>query len=74
MPYNSMANNSWNSPLASNEEQFELSAHDICRQSCTLGYSPVRFQQMLSEQGALATARTLLASNRFQDGFRDFGN
>ena len=34
-----------------------------------LGYSPTRFIQMVSEQGGLQAARSLLASSSVSDGF-----
>lgn len=51
------------------EAEFEMAIHDMCREARLIGYNPVRFQQMLAEQGALATGHQLLTSKRFHDGF-----
>lgn len=51
------------------ESQLEDAMNEICRESRRLGYIPTRFLQMLSDQGALVTARQLLASDRYHDGF-----
>ena len=49
--------------------QLEAAMHEICGESCRLGYVPTRFLQMLNEQGALITAHQLLASDRYHHGF-----
>ena len=51
------------------ETEFEKSMHDLCREARSIGYNPVRFQQMLAEHGALSTAHQLLASKVIHDGF-----
>lgn len=51
------------------EAKFEEETREICRQARVIRYNPVRFEQMLSEYGALSTARRLLDSDRFHDGF-----
>ena len=51
------------------EAEFEKTMDDLCREAKSIGYNPIRFQQMLAEQGALATAHQLLASKGFHDGF-----
>ena len=51
------------------EAEFERAAYDICHAAKAIGYRPVRFQQMLDELGAVDTARQLLASRRFHEGF-----
>ena len=51
------------------ETQFEQAAREICLKARAAGYSPIRFERMLREHGALATAHQLLAANRFHDGF-----
>ena len=51
------------------EAKFEEEMREICRQAHAIRYFPRRFEQMLSEHGAVTTARLLLDSNRFHDGF-----
>ena len=51
------------------EALLEQAMRDACREARAVGYAPVRFEQMLAEQGTVATAHQLLASNRFDDGF-----
>jgi hypothetical protein len=55
------------SPL---ESEFSERLRDAIRQSHDLGYHPTRFEQMLSEQGALALARKLIKSGELQDGLK----
>ena len=52
------------------ESQFEDAMYEIYRESHRIGANPTGFLQMLNEQGALATAQQLLASNRLHSGFR----
>ena len=52
------------------ESQFEDAMYEIYRESHRIGANPTGFLQMLNEQGALATAQQLLASNRLHGGFR----
>lgn len=52
------------------ENQFDkamLSIYHRAREQC--GYNAVRFLQLLSEKGGLATAKQLLASGAPQEGF-----
>ena len=56
-------------PMRRIEAEFEKALHDLCHEARSIGYNPIRFQQMLAEQGALATAHQLLAPKGFHDGF-----
>ena len=51
------------------ESQFEDAMYEIYSESHRVGANPTGFLQMLNEQGALATAQKLLASNRLHSGF-----
>ena len=52
------------------ETELEQALWDSCRESRTLGYKPTAFERMLDEDGAVATAHRLLATLKYQDGFR----
>ena len=52
------------------EAEFEDALWASCRESRTLGYKPIAFEIMLGEQGAVETAHRLLATFKYQDGFR----
>lgn len=55
------------SDLQSQFDQAMFEIHHRAREQCD--YNPVRFLQMLSEKGGLATAKHLLASGAPQEGF-----
>lgn len=50
------------------EHEFSERLQDAIRQSHDLGYHPTRFEQMLSEYGALGLARKLIKSGEPQVG------
>ena len=52
------------------EAEFEDALWASCRESRKLGYTPLAFEIMLGEQGAVETAHRLLATFEYQDGFR----
>lgn len=52
------------------EAEFEEALWRSCRESRRLGYKPIAFEIMLGDQGAVETARRLLATFEYQDGFR----
>lgn len=53
------------------EAQFSQRLWGAIEESCRIGYNPVRFRQMLHDQGAMRTARALIASGEIQDGMRE---
>ena len=52
------------------EAEFEEALRASCRESRTLGYKPTAFETMLVDLGAVKTARRLLATFEYHDGFR----
>ena len=52
------------------EAELEHALWASCREARTLGYKPIAFEMMLGEEGGVETAHRLLASYRYQDGFR----
>ena len=55
--------------MRSIEAEFTQAMVDLCQEARSIGYNPIRFQQMLEEHGALSAAHQLLAARRFHDGF-----
>ena len=52
------------------EAEFEEAMRASCHESRTLGYKPIAFEVMLGDVGAVATPHELLATFKYQDGFR----
>lgn len=52
------------------EAEFEEALWASCRESRTLGYRPTAFETMLGDDGGVETAHRLLATFKYQDGFR----
>ena len=52
------------------EADFEEALWASCRESRTLGYRPTAFETMLGDDGGVETAHRLLATFKYQDGFR----
>ena len=52
------------------EAEFQRAMWASCQAPRTLGYKPVAFEAMLGEFGAIAAAHQLLATFKYQDGFR----
>ena len=57
-------------PEATIEAEFEEALWASCRESRALGYKPIAFEKMLRDYGAVKTAHRLLATFKYQDGFR----
>ena len=57
-------------PEGNIEAEFERAMSALCHESRTLGYKPIAFERMLSDYGAVKTAHRLLATSKYQDGFR----
>ena len=52
------------------EAEFEKALWASCRESRTIRYKPTAFERMLGEHGAVETAHRILATYKYQDGFR----
>lgn len=51
-------------------EEFSRRIYDVIAESIELGYHPHRFEEMLRANGAVRTAKKLVASGELQDGFK----
>jgi hypothetical protein len=52
------------------EAEFAGRLQDAIRQAQGLGYNPSRFEQMLTESGAVHLAKKLVATSDIQDGLK----
>ena len=52
------------------EMEFEDAMRKALREAATLGYHPIRFEEKMEREGAVAYAKELVISGEFQSGLR----